>query len=268
MSDRATTEQPGDWLVATVRRNPEAFLVLAAGCALLMRSKGERSDASRHEGQYYREAERPPWTKDDQVSGAGLGGGLGQAGNSVRDYASSATDRVADVASDVTGRVTDTAREYAAAASDYAGGMRDQVVSGASRLPDQARATVQRGFARILREQPLAIAAAGLAAGATLAAIFPATDTESQVLGPAHDAAVDAASRLADNVKSAAAETGEQLKEVARQRGLDPEGLKGLARDVAGTFADNVTGRSADQARHPNQNDAPGLVPEHTGTGT
>ena len=32
--------QPMDWLMATARRNPEAFLVMAAGAALLMRGRG------------------------------------------------------------------------------------------------------------------------------------------------------------------------------------------------------------------------------------
>ena len=137
------------------------------------------------------------------------------------------------------------------------------MVSGVSQFPDQARATVQRGFSRVLREQPLAIAAMGLAAGATLAAIFPASEAESHVLGPAHDAVVDAASRAADSVKAAAGEAGEQLKQAARERGLDPEGLKGLAREVAGNFADNVTGAASEQNEA-----APGLVPEETSAGT
>ena len=35
--------QPVDWLVGTAKRNPEAFLVLAAGAALLLRSGGARA---------------------------------------------------------------------------------------------------------------------------------------------------------------------------------------------------------------------------------
>jgi hypothetical protein len=270
MSERNTYEQAGDWLVGAVRRNPEALLVLAAGCALFMRSKDARHDAPRDAGPYYRDAEQlyragPPRQPDS--------GAMARAAQNARDYASEASGRVTDAvggyASDVTGRVTDAASQYASTVSDYAGNVRDQVVSGASRLPDQARSTVQRGFARILRDQPLAIAAVGLAAGATLAAVFPATEAESQMLGPAHDAMVDAASRVAESVKSAAGETGEQLKEAARERGLDTEGLKGLAREVAGKFADNVTARPTEpnQNREPNSNDAPRLVPEHTGTG-
>lgn len=278
MSERNTYEQAGDWLIGSVRRNPEALLVLAAGCALFMRSKG--ADVPRPEGHYYREAEqRDPEATRLRQQDSSSRGAMARAAESARGYTSEAAGRVTGAVgdyasdmtgrvSDVTGRVTDAASQYASTVSDYAGDIRDQVVSGASRLPDQARSTVQAGFARILREQPLALAAMGIAAGATLAAIFPATEAENQMLGPAHDAVVDAASRVAENVKSAAGETGEQLKEAARERGLDPEGLKGLARDVAGKFADNVTGRSTEQGQDPNPNpsDAPRLVPEHTGT--
>jgi uncharacterized protein YjbJ (UPF0337 family) len=295
MSERETYEQAGDWLIGTVKRNPEALLVLAAGCALLMRSKSSGEASPRHEGQTYRAAEyragEPSWQQERRSSGAmdgaaesargyasDVGGRVrdsaGRATDSASQYASDVTNRFGDTAnrmsdtagqyaSDVAGRVSETANTYASTVSDYAGGVRDTVVSGAG----QARSTVQRGFARVLREQPLAIAAMGLAAGATLAAIFPASETESQVLGPAHDAVVDAASRAAANVKDAAGEAGEQLKQAARERGLDPEGLKGLAREVAGNFADNVTGRSS-ESKDQAQTEAPGLVPESTGAGS
>jgi hypothetical protein len=37
-SERDTYSQAGDWLLGTVRRNPEALLLMAAGCCLMMRS--------------------------------------------------------------------------------------------------------------------------------------------------------------------------------------------------------------------------------------
>ena len=265
MSERETYEQGADWLIGTVKRNPEALLVLAAGCALLMRGKGGRDDGTRLAADQYRSAE-PPWQRDDRPAGtmAHAADGVRDAAGNLRDAAGRVQDRVQDYAADVTGRVTETASDYASTVSDYAGGVRRAVASGVAQFPDQARATVQRGFARVLREQPLAIAAMGVAAGATLAAIFPVSEVESQVLGPAHDAVVDAASRAADNVKAAAGEAGEQLKQAARERGLDPEGLKGLAREVGGNFADNVTGRASGQAG----NEAPGLVPDSLGMGS
>ena len=35
--DRDPYSQPGDWLFGTLRRNPEALLLMAAGCCLMMR---------------------------------------------------------------------------------------------------------------------------------------------------------------------------------------------------------------------------------------
>jgi hypothetical protein len=258
MSNRETSGQPGDWLVETVRRNPEALLVLAAGCALLMRSKGARNEGPPREARYPRESEQAGYRE------ARASGSMARAADSAQQYASDVTSRVSDAASGATREVTDAASRYASSISAYASDVRDAVSSGVSQFPDQARSTVQQGFARILREQPLAVAAMGLAAGATMAAIFPATESESKVLGPAHDAMLDAASRTAESVKAAAGAAGEHLKQAARERGLDPDGLKDLAREVAGNFADNVAGRPTNQ----NQSDAPGLVPENTGGGT
>ena len=38
-SDRDVYSQTGSWLLGTVRRNPEALLLMAAGCCLMMRSR-------------------------------------------------------------------------------------------------------------------------------------------------------------------------------------------------------------------------------------
>jgi hypothetical protein len=270
MSERETYEQGADWLIGTVKRNPEALLVLAAGCALLMRGKASRDDGARLAADRYRGTE-PPWQGNDRSPGISPGDAIARATEGVRDAAGNVRDaagRVQDTvqgyAADMTNRVSERASDYASTVSDYAGGVRRAVTSGVSQFPEQARATVQQGFSRLLREQPLAIAVMGVAAGATLAAIFPVSEVESQALGPAHDAVVDAASRAADTVKAAAGEAGEQLKQAARERGLDPEGLKGLAREVGGNFADNVTGRATEKA----SNEAPGLVPDTQGVGT
>ena len=40
MNYQQISNQTGDWLLDTVQRKPEALLLIAAGCALLMRSGG------------------------------------------------------------------------------------------------------------------------------------------------------------------------------------------------------------------------------------
>ena len=56
----------------------------------------------------------------------------------------------------------------------------------------------------MLREQPLAVALAGLAAGAAVAAAFPRTEPENRTLGPAHDALTKAAAKAGENLMGAA----------------------------------------------------------------
>jgi hypothetical protein len=51
-SEGDTYSQTGAWLVATARRNPEALLLVAAGCALLMRSSGSSTSRTAVRRQY------------------------------------------------------------------------------------------------------------------------------------------------------------------------------------------------------------------------
>ena len=46
--------QAGDWLANTARRNPEALLLVAAGCALLMRTRASSSSRSAIKQQDFR----------------------------------------------------------------------------------------------------------------------------------------------------------------------------------------------------------------------
>jgi hypothetical protein len=223
----------GDWLIGTAKRNPEALLVLAAGCALLLRS-GKNASGSpqrRYPDAYYDQG-RYDQHGDQQKGGQGGSWreGLSQVAETAKDYASTAKD----YASDVTDRVSETASSYASAASSYAD-------EGRRRMSSHA-ATIQSSAGRMLREQPMAVAVLGLAAGAALAALLPSTEIEERALGPARDALADAAGRARDNLTEAAGEAGERLKQTAAERGLDPEGLKEMARDVAQTFTSKVSG--------------------------
>jgi hypothetical protein len=102
-----------------------------------------------------------------------------------------------------------------------------------------------------MREQPLAVAALGLAAGAALAAIFPPTEAEQRTLGPARDALTDAARDMGERMREAAAETGERLKQRASEKGLNTEGMKDLAREAVDTFKDKVSGKAESGTPNP-----------------
>ena len=94
---------------------------------------------------------------------------------------------------------------------------------------------------RVLRDQPLAVAVAGLAASAAVAALFPSTEMEGRTLGGARAALTGAAGKAGEMVMDAAGKASRNA--LSRSAGARPdyEGLQGLANEVAETF----TGRLA-----------------------
>ena len=244
--EKDTYSQAGNWLMGTARRHPEALLLLAAGCALLMRSSGSSSSrASTHSRQQQSDF-APPSTSYRGQSNA-------------RQGLSRAVESAADYASDIKDQVSDTASNYAETVSEFAGEAGRKVSEQSERFARQAQSTMQSTMARVLRDQPLVVAAVGLAAGAAVAAAFPATDVENRTLGGARDALTDAASKVGENVMQAASKAGERLKSAAQERGLTPDGLKELAGEVADTFADGVSGKSSERGAPPTVKDSPSL---------
>jgi vacuolar-type H+-ATPase subunit H len=254
-SDRDVYSQTGSWLLGTVRRNPEALLLMAAGCCLMMRS---RSSSRTSVGPVY---ERDEWGYPtrrafSQVRGAsesareGLSRATDAASDTARsagEYASQAKDRITDTASDYASqmkeRISDTASDYADSVRDFAGEARRAVTQRSARLSRQTQATLQSSMQRVLREQPLAVAVAGLATGAAVAALFPSTEIEDRALGGAHEQLKGAAEKAGERVMEAAGKAGERLKSAAKERGLTSEGLKEAAGEVAGTFKDAISGK-------------------------
>ena len=232
-SDRDTYSQAGDWLLGTARRNPEALLLFAAGCCLLMR--GGASSSSRrasYGADEYRSASNrasSDFTRDPSTSREGL------------------ASRASDYASQIKDRVSDTASSYAESVSDFAEDARRNISERSEGLKRKAQSTMQSGMDRVLRDQPLAVAMAGLAAGATVAALFPSTDIEDRAFGDAREAFTDAAGAAGRRVIKAAGQAGEHLKTAAEERGLTSEGFKELADEVTETFTSAVSGKSDDQ---------------------
>lgn len=243
--EKDTYAQAGDLLMGTARRNPEALLLLAAGCVLLMRGAGSSSSKAASHSRQERSDFAPPTSSRGQ--------------SNARQGLSRAVESAADYASDIKDQVSDTAGNYAEAVSEFAGEAGRKVSQQSERFARQAQATMQSTMARVLREQPLVVAAVGLAAGAAVAAAFPATDVENRTLGGARDALTDAASKVGENVMQAASQAGERLKSAAQERGLTADGLKELAGEVADTFTEGVSGKSSERGAPPTVKDSPAL---------
>ena len=230
MNRQSQNSSTSDWLLGALKQNPEGLLLLAAGAALLMRT-GSRGNAS----QAY----------------AAAADSIGAASSSARGAASSAANSVSQAASDARNYAADTAErtmdkagQWASSASEAAGEARRAVSQHSERFARQAQSTFQGTMNRVLQDQPLLVALAGLAAGAALAATFPATDFEKQNLGPIGDQVTDAAGRIGEQLKEATAKAGETLKSAADQRGLNSEGLKDVAAEVAGAFSSGMGGET------------------------
>jgi hypothetical protein len=239
-SETDTYSQAGDWLMGRARRNPEALLLLAAGCCLLMRSGGNLSSRAashsrpgEHSEGYQSEPRRAP-------------SDIGRDSSNVRE-SSRGADSATNYASQIKDRVSDTASSYAESVSEFAEDTQRNVSERSARLKRQAQSTLQSGMNRVLRDQPLAVAMAGLAAGAAVAAVFPSTEIEDRTLGSAGEGLRQAAGKAAEKVKDAAGKARDRLKSAAEERGLTSEGLKEVAGEVADTFTSAVSGRSDEQ---------------------
>lgn len=224
----------GDWLMGAVSRNPEGLLLLAAGAALLLRGTAARG-GSRPSGRRAQPGEAGETMRE---SDGGWSEGVSRTARSARDYASEVGGRV----SDVTGRVAETATSYAAAAGDYATETGRAVTEQSRRYAQKAQSTLSDTVGHVVQEQPLAVALAGLAAGAAVAAAFPATELERRTLGPAGEKLTGLAGETRERLRDATYAAGERLVDTVEERGLSSDGLKDVARDVAGSFGSAFSG--------------------------
>jgi hypothetical protein len=224
-------EDSGEWILNTIKRNPEALLLLAAGAVLMMRTNVPQSSRATSMDAAY-------GTTSD---GAGSASQVAET-VTVTDTARRTMDTAASyvsTASDAARQTMDAAKSYASSAGEYAGEARRKVGEQSDWVVGQTRSMAQS----VLQNQPLAIVMAGLAAGAALAAAVPPTELEKETLGPVGDQMSKAAERVGDQLKQASVKAGERLRSAAEERGLHAEGLKDVASEVADTFKASMKGQ-------------------------
>jgi hypothetical protein len=180
--------------------------------------------------------------------------GFARAGDSAADtaktageYASQMKDRITETAGDYASQMKDRISETASSYAEMADDARRRAMDRSAQFTRQAQSTLQSGMQRVLREQPLAVALAGLAAGAAVAAMFPTTEMEDRAFGDTREKLKDVAEKTRDRVVDAAGKAGERLKSAAEERGLTSEGLKDVAGEVADTFKSAMSGQSEER---------------------
>jgi hypothetical protein len=192
MNAQSRDQSTGEWLLNTIKQNPEGLLLLAAGAVLMMRQK----------------------------SGT-LAVGSRSAGSGVIETVQQST-----------AQPLEAARDAMSGAYSYTQELGRSVGEHSKQLLQDTNSAVGGTLQRAVETQPFAVALAGLAAGAAVAAIFPVTQIEKHALAPAGE-------HLTNQVKDAAAKASNKLTEVAKDRVT--EGLKTVASEVAGTFGQSLS---------------------------
>jgi len=216
------------------RRNPISAALIGMGAVWLFASRSERgADLIRRSGLgRLPEAARDAWE--------GASSGVRSAAENIGDTASEAADRIRRQSSSAVEGMTE-AQRLMRSASDYASDLPDR----AGNLFDDTKDSLSD----LLKSQPLAIGAVGLAIGAALAASFPTTETEGEYLGESSEFVKQKASEIAGEQVERAAEIGTKVADAvadeARNQGLTTEGLKSAASqlsDKASRVAEAATG--------------------------
>lgn len=213
-------------LKTQVRDNPLALAMVGGGLAWLMMGSGP--SAHRH-GPHTTAASTAPsshsggaHTLGSASSGAahhaGSGSAIGKGATAVGEKASSAAASASHAASAVADGITSTAHDVRDATGDY--------MASASRAGADAGARVKNTFLDALEREPLVLGALGVAVGAAIGAMLPASRTEQEYLGTAahkaRDTAETALAEGVDKAKHVASDVYAAAKSEADRQGLTP----------------------------------------------
>jgi len=229
------------WLSNTVTKNPEGLLLLAAGMALLLRS-GRSARRNDHQNRARSSSPYDQWDRDARRPSDF------QSNEKEEGMVTKTAQAVSEYVSEMSESVSETASNYASAATEYADSARRTVVDRSGKFAEDAQSTLRTAVDRVLQDQPLAIALAGLATGALVAAAFPATRIERDTLGPAGEWLSDAASSAGEKLSQASSAAGDELVKAAEEKGLNSEGLKDVAREVSEAFGSELSGEQTKAA--------------------
>ena len=204
-----------DWLISSAKRNPEGALLLAAGAVLLLRHTGAAAAVVQSEV-----AQR--------------------AAGTVQDTA----DAAVNYGSDLAAKTVDKATTLGSDLKKYAESGTEEITMQAQRVASKATSSLKLAVDNIVRDQPLLIALAGIAAGAGVAAVFPTSNLEKKALDPVSKQVGDAVQYARNEAKEALGRASDKLQEVAQDKGLTSDGLKKMAGEVVSAVGTPTTNTS------------------------
>lgn len=218
----------GNTVVETIKDNPVPAALIGLGLGWLIAKGRATAPAGQREYAAYRYnmpssrltegnqnypryqtygAPYPPYAsgQQPQTDQSGVRSSVQSAASSAQDKMGQVSDQVQSTASQVAGQVQDTA----------------------SQLSSQAQVQARRAqgwFQRTLDENPLALGALALAAGALAGMLIPETQPENQFMGPTRDTLVQRAQGVAQDtvqrVQSVAQEAKNAAEQEAHHQGL------------------------------------------------
>ena len=235
----AITDQIWD----TARKNPLPALMIGAGVAMILgfgqrAVSGARNTVS-GQARAQHGSSMPPRGPEfmSHISGAADAGPAQSPSLTTRatDALGSARDSAVDLLSSTNDRLSSAAARGARSlrnATSHNGSREDSTMSSYNRTRDQ----LSNSLTRVIEEQPLVLAAIGLAVGAAIGAAIPQTETENSLMGETSGSVRDAAQGLVQDqyaqLKSAATHAVDEIKHTVADHGVNADNLSGLVQDV------------------------------------
>jgi len=228
-AQRSYTPSLSERLAGAARAQPAGLLLLLAGTSLLLSGmRPPNRDATRRARSAVRkiaQGDFSPVTDSASDMASGVRDQVGDLGNRAGELARSTTESLSGLADNAQRAVRETSQQFV----------------------DTAYSSAQSSVSFVLEDQPLLLAAIGLAAGATLGAIIPATPQENRLMGETRDKVAELASETArqklDELGDAAGEAAERLKNAVKERaGLATDDLGEVAKDVVEPFTNVASG--------------------------
>lgn len=201
-------------LKSQVSANPLPVALVGVGLAWLMAGQGGQKPTDINASQQnsrFRDVEGRDGGQDYGSGEAWVGGMT----DSVSSAADSTASMVGNALEEVRAGVSDAARSVSGSAARYGSNTAEKATKAAAATAD------------LLRQEPLVLAALGLALGTAVGAMLPRTDFEDQQLGRASDEVRDKASDLlergVESAKDVAAQAYQTVKDEADKKGFSAD---------------------------------------------
>ena len=188
----------------------------------------------------------------------------GDVRHAIGSAVGSATETVSERAGELREQARDRAGDLAERAEELGSGARERARDLSHRAQEQTR-RARGGVERLMKDNPLAVAAGIAAIGLAAGLLVPETERERRTLGPVRDDLAERAQTTASRIKDAAVEAGQDVKDAVQEeiKFRAPE-LKSTLGDAAQTVTQQVkesAGRVKEEAKQAAKQSSAGRNP-------